>query len=81
MIAALALTLILQCGRPDRILISEWPEWQEYRVTPISDRGEWVGYQIIAPNWERKRINAAVAAGEEIAVKDMCEGPVHDQIN
>jgi hypothetical protein len=68
MIAALAITLILECGRPDRLLISEWLEWHEYRVTPISDRGKWVGYQIIAPNWVRNQIK-----GREIKRIDQCD--------
>lgn len=76
MIAALALTLYLECGMPDRILWSDNEQWAEYKVTPVYTKGEWAGYYILAEQWELARIKEATEQlkreGRAIDVKDMC---------
>jgi len=78
MIAALAITLYLECGIPDRLLITDGADWKEREVTPvvrrIYDNREiaW-NYVVVAENWELSAIKRAVESGVKIEEKDLCD--------
>jgi hypothetical protein len=77
MIAALAITLYLECGIPDRLLMVDGDEWRERDVTPVAvyaagDHARW-DYYVVAKNWELSEINRALESGVKIEEKDLCD--------
>lgn len=82
MITALAITLYLECGRPERFQVEDFEGWSStIVVTPVVNEMrvdgsvDW-GFQIRGENWELYRIKQASEAlkaeGKGVVIVDEC---------